>query len=293
MRSLVLPCVVALGCSSGDDVQAPATHTVSLAMDSFAVAPGQEVWKCQDFANPFGGDAQVVRWRSHMSRGSHHLLVSLHDAAVNTGVTDCTGANLDGQVFDSQGLDSETLYPDGIAFEVPAGSGFRLEAHYLNAEDAAFDGAVTMEADVDDSGEPRTAAGPLLFTTGDITIPPATDTTITHTCTVAHDLSLFDAVSHMHKHGTHFVASAGDRVLYETYTYDHPPRSTFDPPIELHAGDVVTFSCSYRNTGTTTITFGQSADRDEMCALFGSYYPVPDGAQPFLTCFDGGGPPPM
>jgi len=266
--------------------------TVTWKMDPFTVQPGQEVWKCQTFANPFGGDAAILRWRSRMSDGAHHLLVSLHDAATDTAVTDCGMSNLEGQAFDSQSLDSEIDYPDGIAFHVPAGRGFRIEAHYLAAGDAPIEGAVEIEADVDKSGAALTQAGPLLYTTSEISIPPVTTpTTITHTCTVAHDLSLIDAVSHMHKHGVHFTASVNGTVLYETDQNSHPPRARYATPISLHAGDAVTFSCTYLNTGTTTINFGQSADTDEMCALFGTYYPVPAATDPFLACFGGMGPP--
>ena len=271
-------------CASNDD------STVTLKMDPFTVQPGAEAWKCQDFANPFGGDAAVVRWRSHMSEGSHHLLVSLHDGATDTRVTDCGMSSLDGQAFDSQSPESEIAYPDGVAFEVPAGRGFRIEAHYLDAGDAPIEGQVEIEADVDHSGGNLVAAGPLLYTTSEISIPPGAPTTVTHTCTVTHELSLVDAVSHMHKHGTHFTASVNGTVIYDTDQYSHPPRERFATPLALHAGDGVTFSCTYLNTGTTTISFGQSAETDEMCALFGTYFPVPDGTDPFLACFAGGGP---
>jgi copper type II ascorbate-dependent monooxygenase-like protein len=281
-----------VACSTSED-PAATSRTVAMAMDRFTVMPGQEVWKCQDFANPFGGDAQVVTWRAHMAEGSHHLLVTQIDGAQDTAVTDCGRANLDGQVFDSQASESETAYPEGVAFAVPAGRGFRVEAHYLNAGDVPLEGAVTIEADVDDSGAQLIPAGPLLYTTADISIPPGGQrVTVTHTCTVTHDLTLFDAVSHMHRRGVAFTATAGATPIYQTTEYSHPQRKHFDPPLQLRAGDGVTFSCTYVNTGSTTIGFGQSADTDEMCALFGTYYPVPDGADPFLSCFVGMGPPP-
>ncbi len=294
MRLIPTLVLVAASCSSSTEDSTEASRTVEIAMDRFTVEPGDEVWLCQDFANPFDGDAQVTSWRSKMSAGSHHLIVTMIPDAQDTAVTECGRANLDGQVFDSQAPESATSYPEGVAFQVPAGSGFRVEAHYLNAGDNTLDTDVVIEADVDGSGADLIAAGPLLYTTSEISIPPTGQPfTITKTCTVTHDLTLFDAVSHMHMRGTHFKAWTGDTLIYETDEYADPARKRFDPPIQLRAGAGVSFSCTYVNSGSTTITFGQSAETDEMCALFGTYYPVPDGEEPFLACFAGGmGPPP-
>jgi hypothetical protein len=293
-RAALLCLLAACGTdSTADDVADPATRTIALAMDSFTVEPGQEVWKCQDFANPFGADAQVTAWRAQLAAGSHHLLVTQIAGATDTAVTDCGQANLDGQVFEALASTSETRYPDGIAFQVPATSGFRLEAHYLNTTDAPITATVGIEADTDETGTERIAAGPLLFTTADISIPPSTTPLeIAKTCTVNRDMSLIDVVSHMHRRGIHFKAAVGDRVIYESDDYAEPERLRFATPLALVAGDQVTFSCTYLNTSSDTITFGMSADTDEMCALFGTYFPVPDGADPFLSCFVGGGPPP-
>jgi len=289
MKLVAALCFVA-GCSSSDGTS---TKTATLQMDPFTVEAGQEVWKCQEFANPFGGDAQVVTWRSHLSDGSHHLLVSQIAGASDTAVTDCGSSNLDGEVFDAQSPESETAYPDGVAFTVDAGTGFRVEAHYLNASDAALVGSVTIEADYQRGTTALTPAGPMLYTTTDISIPPGgAPVTVSYTCNVDHDLYLIDTVSHMHRHGIEFTAATADTMLYQTDNYSHPPRHRYDPPLALVAGTPVTFSCTYVNTGSTTITFGQSAATDEMCALFGTYYPVADGADPFMTCFGGARPPP-
>ena len=290
--TLLSALVLLVACSS--DETATGTRTVGLTMDTFTVMPGQEVWKCQDFANPFGGgDAAVTTWRANMSGGSHHLLTTLRSGATNTAVTDCGNANLDGQVFDAQQPTSETAYPEGVAFTVPAGDGFRIEAHYLNTTDAPFDATVKIEAVVDNAGDEMISAGPLLVTTPDISIPPSgTPVTIEKTCMVDRDMSLIEAVSHMHKRGMKFVAKRGDQLLYEETDYAHPKRKHFDPPVELKKGDGITFSCTYVNSGTDTIVFGQSADTNEMCALFGTYYPAPTGEQAFYTCFVGGSGPP-
>jgi hypothetical protein len=298
MKWIVLPlCACLAGCSSSssDDTATGDPQTVKMEMAKFTVMPGQEVWKCQDFANPFGGgDTKVTSWRAKLTGTSHHLLVTLRDSAVDTGVSDCGQANLDGQVFDAQTQVSETTYPAGVAFTVPEGYGFRIEAHYLNSGDTPFDASVEIEAVTDESSDELISAGPLLITSSDISIPPGgAPTTITKTCTLDKDMTLVEAVSHMHKRGTRFTVMHAGALIYEETDYAHPTRKIYDPPLQMKKGDGVTFACTYVNNGTSTITFGQSADTDEMCAMFGTYYPAPVGREAFYTCFvDGNGPPP-
>src|SRR4029077_7731724 len=58
--------------------------STTLRMNSFAVRAGQEVFMCQDFANPFQGEqADVKAYELHMTQGSHHML-----AFYKVGATD-------------------------------------------------------------------------------------------------------------------------------------------------------------------------------------------------------------
>jgi hypothetical protein len=41
----------------------------------------------------------------------------------------------------------------------------------------------------------------------------------------------------------------------------------------LTAGQQIDYECNYQNTGTTTVIAGGSAATNEMCVLFGAYYP--------------------
>jgi hypothetical protein len=46
----------------------------------------------------------------------------------------------------------------------------------------------------------------------------------------------------------------------------------------LHAGTHITYSCDYDNPRDTTLVFGNSAEKNEMCLLHGMYWPRLDGA---------------
>ena len=50
----------------------------------------------------------------------------------------------------------------------------------------------------------------------------------------------------------------------------------YDPPVTLHAGSHLMFSCTYHNMTSQTFVFGQSAATAEMCLLHGMYWPRMD-----------------
>ncbi len=53
-----------------------------------------------------------------------------------------------------------------------------------------------------------------------------------------------------------------------------PPITAFDPPLEFDSGEGLRWTCTYENPTTNAVAFGLSAE-DEMCFLWGYYYPGP------------------
>ena len=87
----------------------------------------------------------------------------------------------------------------------------------------------------------------------------------------------------MHRRGKHYEAHAktasGDvRPMYTSDTWDEPPTLTFAPPFALKSGDSVDYSCTFDNETGSTLTYGESAASNEMCNLFGVFFPAADGA---------------
>ena len=73
----ILPIAMA-SCSDGESSTpafAPTTSAQSyeISMDPIEVPPGSELYKCQDFVNPFGKDVAIIASKSVMSPGSHHF----------------------------------------------------------------------------------------------------------------------------------------------------------------------------------------------------------------------------
>src|SRR5437773_3606118 len=75
-----------------DGGPAVADNFAELTMGPFAVPAGGEVYQCQTFANPFGGhDTEVSAFESHMSPGSHHLLVFYRPGGSPQPMSTCSG----------------------------------------------------------------------------------------------------------------------------------------------------------------------------------------------------------
>jgi hypothetical protein len=266
-----------LGCG-GASVPPQHGDTVTLTMKPFTVGAGQERYVCQDFANPFGGEAAIARFASHLSAGAHHLLVFYKAGARDSAPADCSGSEFAAGPYGSQRPDDELVYPDGVAARAAAGDGFRLQAHFLNATAAPLEAHVSVEMTRGSLGTQPAAV--LFFDNLDIAVPPG-GATVSKTCTLPWDVNLLQASGHMHRHGTRFFARTPSVTLYDVAATDAPP-SGFDPPLPLLAGTAITFSCTYDNSGATPLTYGESALTNEMCIFSAQFYPAPFGG---WSCF--------
>jgi hypothetical protein len=118
----------------------------------------------------------------------------------------------------------------------------------------------------------------LFFSNFAIDVPPGETKDVTKTCTLQAPVQVLGTVSHMHQHATQFRAVTNTGVeVYDTTSWDEPKPRVFRPPLLLEAGTQVTFTCTYQNLTTETLTFGESARSSEMCILAGTYFPALNG----------------
>ena len=255
-----------------------AGDTVTLTMTSFTVPPGGEVYKCQNFANPFGGaDVDVSAFESHMTGGSHHLLLFYHDNAVDSAVEDCSGLEFAATPYSTQIPDDSLEFPTGVAAQFPADKGFRLQSHYLNTSDKPIEAHVQVTLHLAKPGTVTDHAGVLVVPEFKFAIQPNSTQVVSHTCKLPYDMNLLKAASHMHKHGKHFDATIGGEKVFETDTWDEPDAALYSPPKAVKGGDTLKFNCTFVNNSANTLTFGESAENNEMCIFVSSFYPVPAG----------------
>lgn len=262
---------------------APGEQTVTITMDSFDIQPGAEVYKCQNFANPFGGDVEVSTFESHMTPGSHHLLLFYKDGAKDGPIEDCSGLEFAATPYSTQLPDDSVAFPPGVAAAVPSTQGLRLQSHYLNTSSETITAKVQMTFHLAAPGTVTDHAGVLFIVQPSIFVPANSTKDIHYSCTVPQEMSVLKTASHMHKHGTKFVSTVAGAPFYETNTWDEPTPALFDPPRALHAGDPLNFTCTFVNTSPSPLTFGESAASNEMCLLVASFYPAPPG-QPTINC---------
>jgi hypothetical protein len=254
--------------------------TYTIALDRFVVAPGQERYACQDFANPFdGAPAAIHQFASHLTPGSHHLLVFYKPGARDGALADCSGTEFAAGPYGSQRPDDAIVYPDGVAAIVAPTDGFRVQAHYLNASTTPLDVSVEVRLTRVDDGAVRDHAAILFFTNTAIDVPAgAAGVVVEKSCTLPFAVNLVQATGHMHQHGRSFVASAADQTIFSSSRYSDVTPALFDPPLALPAGTAVRFACSYDNSdGTAPLRYGESARTDEMCIFSAQFYPAPFG----------------
>jgi len=261
------------GDGGGGDMALGPMDTV-FTMAPFTVGAGQEVYKCQDFANPWGMDVDVREWESHMTAGSHHMLVFYKANATDGALEDCSGLEFASGPFGAQTPDAIVTYPDGIAALVKAGQGLRIVSHYLNATQQPINAAVKLIARRADSSTITQHAGIFFFNNTNFLIPAdGQPHTISMTCTAPLDMNYLYATAHMHKHATNLTAMLNGNQIYTIDQWDNVPFQKYDPPLLVAKGSQLTFSCTFVNTGSAPLVFGESATANEMCIFDGQFYP--------------------
>ena len=262
---------------SGGAGGADSGKTVTLTMTEFDVPPYKEIYKCQNFANPFTGDASIGEFESHMTPGSHHLLLFYKGDATDAPIEDCSGLEFAATPYSTQLPDDSLAFPPGIAAKIPQTDGFRIQSHYLNTTGDTIKAHVEVTFHLDDPKKVTANAGVLFVVQPDIHVAPHSTADVTYDCSLPMDMNIMKASSHMHQHGTKFTSTIAGAKFYDTTTWSEPMPEFFAPPRVAHQGDPLHFDCTFVNESTTTLTFGESALTNEMCILGASFYPVPDG----------------
>jgi hypothetical protein len=252
--------------------------SVTLTLDTFTVPPGGEVYYCQDFANPFGGvDAEVSEFESHMSVGSHHMLLFYKPGATDSPLAACSGLEFAATPYGSQTQNDSLSFPPGIAALVPGSDGLRIQSHYLNITADTITSSVKVTLHLAEPGSVQYQAGVLFVIDTGIDVAPESSAVVSDDCTLPIDMNMLRASSHMHEHGTAFDAMVSGETVYQTNAWSDPVPALFAPPKVLQAGAPLHFQCSFTNNGTVPLTFGESALTDEMCIFTASFYPTPAG----------------
>jgi hypothetical protein len=270
--------------------------TQVLTATPFVVAAGAEVFKCQKFANPFGGAVDLLQMHGVMSVGSHHFFLfnldSTSASLYTTTLEDCPGQGIEFHPFPflSQQQDWTVQYPtaaDGspMGYPVAATNSLMINVHYLNATANPITANVTITLKAAKPGVVKTHVGTLFLNNTTLTVPVtpmtapmAESMTWAGDPSLAANYSIFSSWSHMHKWSIDFKASTNGNVFYDETNWDTPQLVFHDPVIPMTSSQSITWSCNYYNDTGSTLTFGDSAIKNVMCIYLGQYFPANDAS---------------
>ncbi len=261
-------------------------YSVTLKMQSFTVNPNQEVYMCQDFANPFKGvQADIVSYELHMSQGSHHMFAFYKPNATNAALVTCPqgGLQFAPYTLTAGSPDAIETYPDSMGATIPATTGFTINAHFINTGASALTANLSLTMYVAKPGEVTQHIGPVFLNQALLSVPATGQpSTSTSSYALPQDVNFLLGASHMHQRATHFISTANGQTLYETTQWSEPPPKIYSPALHLGAGTNISWSCTYVNDTGSTLTFGESAQTNVMCISEFIYYPVADVTNPVI-----------
>jgi hypothetical protein len=291
--------------AAGDLAQA-----VTLTATPFQVDPGAEVYKCQVFANPFGGvNTDIVSMHGTMSAGSHHFFL-FNMTALETAVEppvgtlgNCSGGGLEFHPFPflSQQRDWTVNYPSDsngapMGYPLIGQNYLMINVHYLNTTVQPIMANVSITLTPARAGVVKTHVGSIFLNQTTMSVPPtATMQNPTHTTMIwggdpgiiPPSYTILTSWSHMHRWGMKFTASTGSNTFYTETSWDSPnlfihapnmpePATATGPtsPVRMDGNPPITWDCEYYNDTGAALGFGDSARSSVMCIYIGQYYPA-------------------
>jgi hypothetical protein len=284
---------------SGDDEGPPPLtgDRYALTWGPITVSPGVEATKCVNVRLSNTAAIKVHQMRNLLSAGSHHLIVYRDDMDTTERATpyDCqpfTGAlNPSGMVAPvmiTQKAEDALTLPSRVAYTFAPSQMVRIEMHYINGTDAPLEVSATSEFYAVPETEIDHEANILFIGTPDINIPAGATMDVQayfNPSRASLDLSgakFFAITGHTHQLGQDVTVatastSGGARTMVyapDPFVWSEPETTVHKPefamPDSLQAGFDI--KCSYRNTSSQAVRFGESAN-DEMCFFWAYYYP--------------------
>lgn len=304
--------VLCLGCDDGgedssadadagttDEVETPQSALtppsqpgVQVRSGEFEIGAGEEFTTCAFFDLP-SDEPMLVTRLEHSHRGFMHHYV-LHKAGADDyedgSIGECPPGGIlfhanNPPVFPGTKDQKPFQMPDGVAYPLDARMPMLIQMHVLNTTDEAGIGELVINLHaIEDTGDIELAG---VIGGGDINfmIPPNSEYTETQNCNVASPGNLFALTSHAHERmrAVDISLRLGDVLtpVYHNTDWAEPLIEYLDPPIFLDAGDGMQFSCTWVNDDDRTIEYGDLAS-DEMCIIFGYYYPATGDSNPCI-----------
>lgn len=179
--------------------------------------------------------------------------------------------------------------PADVALRLPPpGSGVMIEWHFYNSGGAPEMDGSGIEICVQPSGTAKNLAGMTWLGTenfnGPLGMPPKVVSEFSGTCfpsragmNATDPIHIFTLWPHMHQYGRRMksVVTRANGTVEPVFEkpFDFNYQITYDADIDLYPGDVITSTCTFENTSSSSVAFGPSSNQ-EMCYQFAYSYPA-------------------
>lgn len=244
--------------------------------------------RCYAFRSPFAATTQATAFGPRIDNASvlHHMILFSTETPQQEGaVFDCDG-NMPRDARFVAGWapgNRGTVMPADVGVVLPgAESWFILQVHYWNLQPAAADDASGISLCTTTELRPKRAAVATLGTL-DIAIPARANAhAVTGRCTpvLTEPVHIIGNGPHMHRMGTSLrteVIRGGRaedrRMLVDVPSFSFDAQVNYPSDEVVMPGDVLETRCTYRNTSSRTVYFGERTE-DEMCFNFVLAWPA-------------------
>lgn len=280
---------------------------IGLTMGPIKVDPGSERTVC--ITRKFEGldkGIDVTEIGTRQSN-SHHVIVYRYKKGekpqVGTEPKNCQALDL----FGGGGIDKAPLFigessdpkqnilklPPGVAYRIEPDDYYMIEMHIVNASPKEVSPTAEVYLVPAADGAGKTEYADMFFFNNmsglskkydgkQSGVPPMTTTTLDPDfATLRSSFKIFGITTHQHRHGVGVSVSKSTGAnkpgtfLFENKDWQHPDlyRLPDDKPMTFAQGEGLRFVCTYNNTSDNYLRFGESGLDDEMCIIWGYYYP--------------------
>jgi len=271
---LLLPLIAA--CSDG----APADETFTIQTPSFTLQPGEEKFYCFYTTLPTDEVRGIHAMSSHMTPGSHHMIVfkTATQQQPDGTFAECQNFGMNGDLpvwlYASQDPDQEMTLPDDIAIALAPAQPVLVNMHYINQTDAPLTADVHVELTAFPSGFHYHEAHAYITFNDEIDIAPGATGSVTGTCDVDPAVKFVALTTHSHRYTTSAEVLDGTTQVLETFDWEHATVNRYSEPFLQFASGKLQYRCTYHNTTDQPLTTGESALTNEMCMAVGLYFPA-------------------
>jgi len=259
------------------------------------VAAGADVTYCYFFHSANTEDMAIKRWESHQADGWQFVLFQTPfelqaDGLVhNTLQTPCGMVNAGPSntiwTYSADTAEAELALPvdDGqgqpVAQLIKVGQPMLLQMHFVNATAQTQHASVEIIGHAYETGTAFTLAAPFVVLNDKVKLgpaPSATDSqTVGDTCAVDPAAKFYLVSTHTFRQSIHTSVKNDTAVMFDGVNWQNPGAAIADAaPFLAFSTGKLTYQCAYKNPNGYSIKLGDNAATDEMCVVYGYYFPA-------------------